>query len=52
MSGSKLVQLDKRRRVSLAKIGRHSRYLIREESDGTLIFVPVEIVRLENHGTS
>lgn len=35
-----LVELDSRRRVSLGRLGRHRRYLVREEKDGTLIFEP------------
>lgn len=35
-----MVELDDRRRLSLGKIGRHSRYLVREKRDGTLIFEP------------
>jgi hypothetical protein len=41
---SNLVELDERRRVSLGKIGRHSRYLVREEPDGTLIFEPAVVL--------
>lgn len=41
---SDLVELDERRRVSLGKIGRHSRYLVREEPDGTLIFEPAVVL--------
>jgi hypothetical protein len=43
---SSLIELDERRRVSLGRIGRHSRYLVREEPDGTLIFEPA-VVRTE-----
>jgi len=39
-----LIELDERRRASLGKIGRHSRYLVREELDGTLIFEPVAVL--------
>lgn len=39
-----LIELDERRRVSLGKIGRHSRYLVREEPDGTLVFEPAVVL--------
>ena len=39
-----LIELDDRRRVSLGRIGRHSRYLVREEPDGTLIFEPAVVL--------
>ncbi len=39
-----IVELDDRRRLSLGKIGHHSRYLVREESDGTLIFEPALVM--------
>ena len=39
-----LVTLDSRRRLSLGKIGRHSRYYVHEEPDGTLIFEPAVVV--------
>jgi hypothetical protein len=39
-----LVELDDRRRLSLGKVGRHSRYLVREEPDGTLIFEPAVVM--------
>ncbi len=39
-----MVELDERRRLSLGKVGRHSRYLVREESDGTLIFEPAVVL--------
>lgn len=38
------IELDARRRVSLGKLGRHSRYLAREEADGTLIFEPAVVM--------
>ncbi len=41
---SSLIELDERRRASLGKIGRHSRYLVREEPDGTLIFEPAVVL--------
>ena len=39
-----LIELDERRRVSFGKLGRHSRYLAREEADGTLIFEPAVVM--------
>jgi hypothetical protein len=39
-----LIELDSRRRTSLGKIGRHSRYLAREEPDGTLILEPAVVL--------
>ncbi len=36
-----LVELDQRRRVYLTKVGNrsHTRYLVRTERDGTMIFI-------------
>ena len=39
-----LVELDHRRRVSLGRIGRHSRYLVHEEPDGTIILEPAVVL--------
>lgn len=39
-----MVELDERRRLSLGKVGRHTRYLVREETDGTLIFEPAVVM--------
>jgi hypothetical protein len=39
-----LVELDDRRRISLGKIGRHSRYLVHEEDDGTIILEPAVVL--------
>ncbi len=39
-----MVELDEQRRLSLDKVGRHSRYLVREERDGTLIFEPAIVL--------
>jgi len=39
-----LVELDARRRVTLGKIARHSRYLVREQPDGTLILEPAVVM--------
>jgi hypothetical protein len=41
---SVIVELDNRRRTSLGKVGRHSRYLVREEDDGTLVFEPAVVM--------
>jgi len=47
MTAERLIELDARRRASLAKIGRpeHTRYLARAEPDGTIIMTPVDLVR-------
>lgn len=41
-----LVELDRRRRVSLGRVGRpeHTRYIVREEEDGTLVWTPAAVV--------
>jgi len=39
-----MVELDEQRQLSLGKVGRHSRYLVREERDGTLIFEPAIVL--------
>ena len=41
-----LIELDERRRVSLGRIGRpeHTRYLVEEEPDGTLVFTPAVVM--------
>lgn len=39
-----MVELDERRRLSLGKIGHHSRYLVREQDNGTLIFEPAVVM--------
>lgn len=43
---SVLVELDERRRTSLGKVGRreHTRYLVEEQPDGTLIWRPAVVV--------
>ncbi len=41
---STLVELDDRRRLSLGKIGHHSRYLVHEEPDGTIILEPAVVL--------
>jgi hypothetical protein len=45
-SSDRLVELDSRRRASLARIGRpeHTRYLAHAEGDGTIIMRPVDLV--------
>ena len=41
-----LIELDARRRCALGRVGRpeHSRYLVTEERDGTLIFTPAVVM--------
>lgn len=41
-----LVELDERRRTSLGRVGRkeHTRYLVEEQADGTLIWRPAVVV--------
>ncbi|HEY5857194.1 MAG TPA: hypothetical protein VIW24_24960 [Aldersonia sp.] len=39
-----LIELDSRRRTDLGKIGRHQRYLVTEEEDGTLIWTPAVVM--------
>lgn len=39
-----MIEVDERRRMSLGKIGRHSRYLVHEEPDGTLVFEPAVVM--------
>ncbi len=43
---SQLVELDSRRRVALGRLGNpeHRRYLVTEESDGTLVFTPAVVM--------
>ena len=43
---STFLELDDRRRASLGKLGRreHTRYLVDEEPDGTLIFHPAVVM--------
>jgi hypothetical protein len=41
-----LVELDSRRRVSLGKLAAHDRYLVRVESDGTIVLTPAQVVPL------
>lgn len=39
-----LIEVDDRRRMSLGKLGRHSRYLAHEQPDGTLILEPAVVL--------
>ncbi|MDE0268374.1 MAG: hypothetical protein OXI96_04970 [Acidimicrobiaceae bacterium] len=41
-----LVELDSRRRVTLGRLGNpeHSRYLVTEHADGTLVFTPAVVM--------
>ena len=41
-----LVELDARRRVALGRLGKseHSRYLVAEQPDGTLVFTPAVVM--------
>jgi len=41
---SAVIELDDRRRASLGKFGRHDRYLVREQEDGTLILEPAIVL--------
>ena len=49
---TQLVELDSRRRCALGRIGHpeHSRYLVSEEPDGTLIFTPAVVVPAHEAG--
>jgi len=41
-----LIELDTRRRVSLGRVWRpeHTRYLVHEEEDGTVVLTPAAVV--------
>ncbi len=41
-----LVELDSRRRITLGRLGNpeHERYLVHEESDGTLVLTPAVVM--------
>jgi hypothetical protein len=39
-----LLELDSRKRLALGRLAHHDRYLVREESDGTLILTPAEVM--------
>ena len=43
---SQLIELDARRRVALGRLGNpeHSRYLVTEHPDGTLLFTPAVVM--------
>ena len=45
-SPQQLVEVDGRRRVALGRIGheRHTRYLVSEEPDGTVILTPAVVM--------
>jgi hypothetical protein len=45
-SMSNMIELDARRRTSLGRIGRkeHTRYLVDEQPDGTLVLTPAIVV--------
>jgi len=44
VSTETLVELDGRRRVSLAKIATTDRYLVRQEAGGVLVFEPAVVI--------
>ncbi len=46
MSDAVLVEVDSRRRVALARLGRKedTRYLVEEFTDGTLVFTPAAVM--------
>lgn len=44
MSEPFLITLQDRKRVNLARIARHDRYLVHEEPDGTLIWEPAQVM--------
>jgi prophage tail gpP-like protein len=39
-----LLELDDRKRASLARIARHTRYLVTVEDDGTLVLTPAVVM--------
>jgi prophage tail gpP-like protein len=39
-----LVDLQDKKRVNLARIAKHDRYLVHEEPDGTLIWEPATVI--------
>jgi hypothetical protein len=41
---STVIEVDERRRISLGKIGHHSRYVVHEESDGTIVMEPAVVL--------
>ena len=43
-SNPTLIELDSRRRASLAKLAKHDRYLASEEADGTIVLVPAVVI--------
>lgn len=46
MTNPTLVEVDSRRRVALARLGRRedTRYLVEEYEDGTLVFTPAAVM--------
>ncbi len=42
-----LIEVDGRRRLSLGRIGRHSRYLAAEEPDGTIVLTPAVVLTVQ-----
>ena len=38
-----LLEVDSRKRLALGRLAHHDRYLVHEESDGTLILTPAEV---------
>ena len=39
-----LLEIDSRKRLALGRLAHHDRYLVHEESDGTLILTPAEVM--------
>lgn len=48
---SQFIELDSRRRASLARIARHTRYLVKVEDDGVIVLTPA-VVMTEAEATS
>lgn len=42
--GNQLIELDSRKRAPLRPFARHQRYIVSEESDGTLILTPAVVM--------
>lgn len=49
MSKPVVIEVDRRRRVSLGKLGRHDRYLATEHPDGTITFEPAVMLTEAEH---
>jgi hypothetical protein len=47
-----LIELDSRRRLALGKLGKpeHTRYLVDEQPDGTLVLTPAVVMRQHEAG--